>query len=45
MVEFYGRLILKGEINTTTGKAWTVEDVPSYWADDVKEWLASRAES
>lgn len=31
MVKFYADKIMKGTINPTTGKAWTVDDVPKPW--------------
>lgn len=36
---FYGRKILKGEIRPATGKAWTMEDVPSLWRAKTQDWL------
>jgi hypothetical protein len=39
MGAFYGNKIKSGEINTKTGKAWTLENVPVYWKSGVEEWL------
>ena len=39
MGAFYGRKIKYAEINPKTGKAWTLEDVPSYWRSKVTQWL------
>ena len=40
MGAFYGKKILKKEINKNTGQPWTLEDVPAYWRPKVETWLA-----
>ncbi len=39
MGKFYGTKILNGEINTRTGKAWTINDVPTLWKNATMRWL------
>ncbi len=39
MIRFYVEKILKGTINPNTGKAWTVEDVPTLWRAKVAKEL------
>ncbi len=37
---FYGKKILRGEINRKTGMAWIIDDVPSLWRKRTEDWLA-----
>jgi hypothetical protein len=39
MGEFYGKKILRGEINRKTGEAWTIDDVPRLWKTRTIKWL------
>ena len=39
MAVFYGKKILKGEINPKTGAAWTLADVPKLWRTATEAWL------
>ena len=39
MGAFYGSKIVDKEINTKTGRAWTVKDVPAYWKEKTEKWL------
>lgn len=39
MGAFYGSKIRNGEINQKTGKAWKLEDVPSFWRAKTELWL------
>lgn len=41
MGKFYGTKIKNGEINSNTGAAWTIEDVPKLWRNKTAEWLAA----
>ena len=43
MATFYGRKILKGEINSKTGKAWVLADVPKLWRAATEAWLAKNS--
>lgn len=40
MVNFYVDKILKGSINSNTGKAWNLNDVPKSWREKVKKELS-----
>ncbi len=40
MGEFYGKKIIRQEINSKTGKPWTLKDVPSLWKKRTENWLA-----
>ncbi len=39
MGAYYGKKIQKGEKNKNTGKAWTIDDVPTYWVAKTKAYL------
>lgn len=39
MGAFYGNKIRNGEINSKTGKAWILEDVPKLWKAMTEKWL------
>ena len=39
MVDYYIAKIKDGEINSKTGKAWCVEDVPKLWRKKVEAAL------
>ena len=39
MAAFYGRKIVKEEINTKTGLPWTINDVPARWQAATQEWI------
>ncbi len=41
MGAFYGNKIRSGEVNSKTGDAWTIEDVPSLWKAKTEQWLKS----
>ena len=43
MGAFYGKKIQHEDINTVTGKAWTIKDVPAYWQEKVKTWLSENS--
>jgi hypothetical protein len=43
MEPIYLRMIRKGEINPKTGEAWTVEDVPLLWRENVRKELDAEA--
>lgn len=45
MVKFYVNKIKAGTINTSTGKAWAVEDVPKLWQDKVRAEIEGTPES
>ena len=45
MVKFYVNKIKAGTINTSTGKAWTVEDVPKLWREKVRAEIEGTPES
>lgn len=42
MGAFYGNKIKNMEINQKTGKAWMLEDVPSFWREKTEQCLKSR---
>ncbi len=39
MGAFYGNKIENKEINTKTGQAWTLNDVPQFWKGKTEKWL------
>lgn len=39
MGAFYGTKIKAGTVNSATGKAWALEDVPKFWRKKVDAWL------
>ena len=39
MGTFYGTKIKDSEVNTKTGEAWKMEDVPVYWRAKTADWL------
>lgn len=39
MGRFYGTKIKNGEINSSTGYPWTLEDVPRLWKNATEKWL------
>lgn len=39
IVGLYVRKITEHQINPATGAAWTIEDVPIKWRDEVREAL------
>ena len=39
MGDFYGSKIKNKEINPKTGKAWELEDVPSFWRVKTEKWI------
>lgn len=39
MGNFYGTKIKDAEVNQKTGKAWTMEDVPSFWRKATEKWI------
>lgn len=39
MGTFYGKKIRNEEINPKTGKAWKLDDVPSFWKERTNRWL------
>ena len=39
MGRFYGVKIKNGEINSKTGKPWTLDDVPRLWKKATEKWL------
>lgn len=41
MGAFYGIKINNKEINETTGKPWTIDDVPPYWVAKVEAYLGA----
>lgn len=45
MGAFYGSKIRDGEINTKTGKAWVLKDVPTFWRQKAKMWLEAEGYS
>lgn len=42
MAKFYGLKILRGEINSKTGKPWVLADVPSLFRAATERWLQSQ---
>lgn len=40
MEYYYGRLILDKVICHTTGRPWTLDDVPRWFKEDTEKWLA-----
>lgn len=42
MGAFYGNKIKNKEINLKSGKAWVIEEVPSFWREKTEQWLKSR---
>lgn len=40
MGAFYGLKILNGEINSKTGNAWAMGDVPALWKEKTQAWIA-----
>lgn len=41
MGRFYGTKIKNGEVNSATGEAWKLEDVPKLWRKATAAWLAA----
>lgn len=41
MIKFYANKIQNSEINSNTGAAWNVNDVPKFWRKKVEEMLNS----
>ncbi len=39
MGTFYGNKIRNEEINSRTGEAWKLDDVPSLWKAKTEKWL------
>ena len=39
MGKFYGEKILYGMINSKTGKAWTIKDIPAYWIEKTENCM------
>ncbi len=39
MGAFYGEKIRREEINSKTGKAWVLENVPAFWKKKTENWL------
>lgn len=39
MGRFYGTKIKNEEINSSTGKPWTINDVPKLWRKSTEKWL------
>lgn len=39
MIKYYCKKIKNGVINQKTNKAWTIDDVPTLWRDDVVKTL------
>lgn len=39
MRKFYGSKIKNGEINSKTGKAWNIDDVPRLWKNATQKWI------
>ena len=39
MGAFYGRKILKGELNPKTGAAWKIEDISAFWRPAVEAYI------
>ena len=39
MAKIYVKKIVEGAINPATDEAWTINDVPARWQDQVKEML------
>lgn len=39
MAKIYCRKIMAGDINPATGEAWTIDDVPLRWRDEVQALL------
>ena len=44
MAKIYYRKISGGDINPATGQAWTIDDVPARWRDEVQAMLESRTQ-
>lgn len=44
MAKFYGTKIKNGDINSKTGKPWTLDDVPRLWKKATEKWLAANAD-
>lgn len=40
MGKFYGLKIKNKEINSKTGEAWKLEDVPKFWRAATERWLS-----
>lgn len=45
MGKFYGTKILNGEINSRTGAAWVIDDVPKLWRNATAMWLSQNSEA
>ena len=43
MAAFYGTKIKNKEINSKTGEAWKIEDVPKLWKKSTEKWLEENA--
>lgn len=43
MAAFYGRKILKEEINARTGLPWAMEDVPARWREATRAWIEAHS--
>jgi len=39
MAKIYYRKIMAGEINPNTGEAWSINDVPERWREEVQALL------
>lgn len=39
MAKIYYRKIVEGDINPATGAAWTLDDVPERWREEVRNLL------
>lgn len=39
MGRFYGTKIKNAEINSKTGEAWKLDDVPALWKNATQKWL------
>lgn len=39
MAKIYYKKIINGEINSATGEAWKLEDVPAKWREEVRKLI------